>query len=142
MVRFKIGYSLDKDLKPEEVNIAEAKEIKIIDLREKLPDLIVKEEKVARAWLTYLNDSSRETAIDQHIKGIKNDFEHFSDVSMKLIRPKEDEYYDEAIEEYVKVMDLKDRLFFDGYIAQVNKTRNNINGKLSALKNLIMEYKL
>lgn len=142
MGRFKIGYSLEKDLKPEEVNIAEAKEIKIIDLREKLPDLVVKEEKVARAWLTYLNDSSREADIDQHIRGIKNDFEQFSDVSMKLIRPKEDKYYDEAIEEYVQVMDLKDRLFFDGYIAQVNKTRSNINGKLSSLKNLIMEYKL
>lgn len=141
MVRFKIGYHLDKDLKPEEVNIAKSKEVKIIDIKEELPDLIIKDESVAREWLNYLNTSpDKEYEINNHIASIKSYFEKYADINTELIKPKETKYVVDDDEEYEYYeMELTDKLFYEGYKAELNRTRNNINGHLTALKNILME---
>lgn len=141
MSRFKIAYGLDKNLKPGEINIAQAKTVKIIDLRKELPDLIVADEKTAREWIKYWDNTDKESSIDQYIIGIKRDFATYVDLNTDLIEPKGKNYYDEDTEEYVQVLDVKDKLFYKGYLEECRKTEANINGKLSALKNLILEHK-
>lgn len=141
MTRFKIAYNLDKNLKPEDINIKQAKQVKIIDLRKELPDLIVADEEAAREWIKYWDNTDRESSIDEYIKGIKKDFTYYVNLNKELIEPKGKEYFDEDAEEYVSVLGLRDKLFYNGYTEMCRKTEANINGKLSALKNLILEHR-
>lgn len=141
MTRFKIAYNLDKNLKPEDINIKQAKQVKIIDLRKELPDLIVADEETAREWIKYWDNTDKESSIDEYIKGIKKDFTYYVNLNKELIEPKGKEYFDEDAEEYVSVLGLRDKLFYNGYLEMCRKTEANINGKLSALKNLILEHK-
>lgn len=141
MTRFKIAYNLDKNLKPEDINIKQAKQVKIIDLREELPGLIVADEEAAREWIKYWDNTDKESSIDEYIKGIKKDFTYYVNLNKELIEPKGKEYFDEDSEEYVSILGLRDKLFYNGYLEMCRKTEANINGKLSALKNLILEHK-
>lgn len=137
MVRFKIAFNIGEDLEPSEVSKEKAQEIKIIDIMGELPDLIVKNEKAAREYINYFNQPAKEKEIEKHINGIKADFEYYADISSSLIVPeKKLDYYDEE-DNPVYSMSLRDRLYYDGYLQEVNRTRGNINGKLSALRNLL-----
>ena len=137
MVRFKIAFNIGEDLEPSEVSKEKAQEIKIIDIMGELPDLIVKNEKAAREYINYFNQPAKEKEIEKHINGIKADFEHYADISSSLILPeKKLDYYDEE-DNPVYSMSLRDQLYYDGYLQQVNRTRGNINGKLSALMKLL-----
>lgn len=137
MSRFKIAFNIGEGLEPSEVSKEKAQEIKIIDIMGELPDLIVKNEKAAREYINYFNQPVKEKEIEKHINGIKADFEHYADISSSLIVPeKKLDYYDEE-DNPVYSMSLRDRLYYDGYLQEVNRTRGNINGKLSALRNLL-----
>lgn len=137
MVRFKIAFNIGEGLEPSEVNVAEKGEVKIIDIMGELPDLIVKNEKAAREYINYFNQPAKEKEIEKHINGVKADFEYYADISSSLILPeKKLDYYDEE-DNPVYSMSLRDRLYYDGYLQEVNRTRGNINGKLSALRNLL-----
>ena len=137
MVRFKIAFNIGEDLEPSEVSKEKAQEIKIIDIMGELPDLIVKNEKAAREYINYFNQPAKEKEIEKHINGVKADFEYYADISSSLIVPeKKLDYYDED-DNPVYSMSLRDRLYYDGYLQEVNRTRGNINGKLSALRNLL-----
>lgn len=137
MVRFKIAFNIGEDLEPSEVSKEKAQEIKIIDIMGELPDLIVKNEKAAREYINYFNQPAKEKEIEKHINGVKADFEYYADISSSLILPeKKLDYYDEE-DNPVYSMSLRDRLYYDGYLQEVNRTRGNINGKLSALRNLL-----
>ena len=137
MVRFKIAFNIGEDLEPSEVSKEKAQEIKIIDIMGELPDLIVKNEKAAREYINYFNQPAKEKEIEKHINGVKADFEYYADISSSLIVPeKKLDYYDEE-DNPVYSMSLRDRLYYDGYLQEVNRTRGNINGKLSALRNLL-----
>ena len=137
MVRFKIAFNIGEDLEPSEVSKEKAQEIKIIDIMGELPDLIVKNEKAAREYINYFNQPAKEKEIEKHINGIKADFEYYADISSSLIVPeKKLDYYDDE-DNPVYSMSLRDRLYYDGYLQEVNRTRGNINGKLSALRNLL-----
>ena len=137
MGRFKIAFNIGEDLEPSEVSKEKAQEIKIIDIMGELPDLIVKNEKAAREYINYFNQPAKEKEIEKHINGIKADFEYYADISSSLIVPeKKLDYYDEE-DNPVYSMSLRDRLYYDGYLQEVNRTRGNINGKLSALRNLL-----
>ena len=139
MVRFKIAFNIGEGLEPSEVTKEKAQEIKIIDIMGELPDLIVKNEKAAREYINYFNQPAKEKEIEKHINGIKSDFEHYADISSSLILPeKEIVSYDED-DNPVYNMSLRDRLYYDGYLQQVNRTRSNINGKLSAVRNLLYD---
>ena len=137
MSRFKIAFNIGEDLEPSEVSKEKAQEIKIIDIMGELPDLIVKNEKAAREYINYFNQPAKEKEIEKHINGVKADFEYYADISSSLILPeKKLDYYDEE-DNPVYSMSLRDRLYYDGYLQEVNRTRGNINGKLSALRNLL-----
>ena len=137
MGRFKIAFNIGEGLEPSEVTKEKSQEIKIIDIMGELPDLIVKNEKAAREYINYFNQPVKEKEIENHINGIKADFEHYADISSSLILPeKKLDYYDEE-DNPVYSMSLRDQLYYDGYLQQVNRTRGNINGKLSALRNLL-----
>ena len=137
MDRFKIAFNIGEDLEPSEVSKEKAQEIKIIDIMGELPDLIVKNEKAAREYINYFNQPAKEKEIEKHINGVKADFEYYADISSSLILPeKKLDYYDEE-DNPVYSMSLRDRLYYDGYLQEVNRTRGNINGKLSALRNLL-----
>ena len=137
MGRFKIAFNIGEGLEPSEVTKEKSQEIKIIDIMGELPDLIVKNEKAAREYINYFNQPAKEKEIEKHINGIKADFEHYADISSSLISPeKEIVGYDEE-DNPIYDRSLRDQLYYDGYIQQVNRTRGNINGKLSALRNLL-----
>ena len=137
MVRFKIAFNIGEDLEPSEVTKEKAQEIKIIDIMGELPDLIVKNEKAAREYINYFNQPAKEKEIEKHINGVKADFEHYADINSSLILPEKDIVsYDEEDNPVYK-RSLRAQLFYDGYLQEVNRTRNNINGKLLALRNLL-----
>lgn len=137
MVRFKIAFNIGEGLEPSEVTKEKAQEIKIIDIMGELPDLIVKNEKAAREYINYFNQPAKEKEIERYINGVKADFERYADISSSLILPeKEIVSYDEDDNPVYK-RSLREQLFYDGYLQEVNRTRGNINGKLSALRNLL-----
>ena len=93
MGRFKISYTLDKNLKPEEVDINESKEVKITDIMGELPDLVVADENTARKYIDYFNQPKKEQAINQTFKFIHGELDRIDDMNSKLIRPEETVYY-------------------------------------------------
>ena len=140
MGRFKISYTLDKNLKPEEVDISESKEVKITDSRGELPDLVVADEDTARKYIDYFNQPKKEQAINQTFKFIHGELDKIDDVNSKLIRPEETVYYtDDDNGEPIYHMALKDRLFFDGYLANVRESRKRVDNYLEKLQRILLE---
>ncbi|MBQ2652552.1 MAG: hypothetical protein IJF83_03265 [Methanobrevibacter sp.] len=140
MVRFKISYTIDKNLKPEEVDVDKHKEVKITDLTGVLPDLVVADENVARKYIECFNQPKKEAAINQTFKFIKGELDRVDDMNSKLIKPEETVYYTDTDDgEPVYHMSLKDRLFFDGYHANVRESRKRVDGYLEELQRILLE---
>jgi len=140
MGRFKIAYNIDKDLKPEEVDVSKAKEIKITDLTGTLPDLVVADEAVARKYIEYFNQPKKEQAIDRTFKYIHSELNKVDEMNSALVKPKETVYYtDDDDGEPIYHMALKDRLFFDGYLENVRRSRKQVDNYLNELQRILLE---
>lgn len=140
MSRFKIAYNIDKNLKPDEVDVSKAKETKITDLTGALPDLVVADEKVARQYINYFNQPTKEEAINRTLKYIQGELSKVDEMNIALVKPKETVYITDTDDgEPIYHMALKDRLFFEGYQVEVRQSRKRVENYLKELQRILLE---
>ena len=141
MGRFKISYTISKNLKPDEVNLKEVRDVKITDMCGVLPDLIVGDEKTAREWIKYFNTPQDKIhSFEMLSNSIKGTLTGLNNLNEKLVKPEEDHYYDEELEEDVHIMPLEKRLFYNGYLQEVRVKTKSIHNDLDELKKLLFDY--
>ena len=141
MTRFKISYNISKNLKPDEVDLKKVSDVKITDACGVLPDLSVGDEKIAREWIKYFNTpEDKMRKFEMLSKSIKGTLTSLNDLNSKLVKPEEDKYFDEELEEDVYIMPLEKRLFYDGYLQEVRVKTKSIYNRLDELKKLIYDY--
>lgn len=141
MTRFKISYTISKNLKPDEVDLKEVRDVKITDICGVLPDLSVGDEEIAREWIKYFNTpEDKMRKFEMLSKSIKGTLTGLNDLNSKLVKPEEDKYFDEESETDVYIMPLEKRLFYDGYLQEVRVKTNSIYNNLDELQKLIYDY--
>lgn len=145
--RFRIVHYIGENLTPAEVikHKNDVKKVKIQDITEELPDLIVENEETAKKYIEYLNTKTPPTEINSIIDKVYENIIELNGLNYRLLKPEreiigytEDEWDDEKTPIYSEIP-LNDKLWFQGYTSEVDKYRKSIQDELNKLKKTMIK---
>ena len=145
--RFRIVHYIGENLTPEEVikHKNDVKKVKIQDITEELPDLIVENEEIAKKYIAYMNTKTPSTEINDVFDKISSKLDNLNYLNYELLKPEreiigytEDEWDDEKTPIYSEIP-LNDKLWFQGYNSEVDKYRKSIVDELNKLKKTMIK---
>lgn len=139
-MRFEIAYHLGKDLSFTEVDerMDNLKEypIHIIDNEKRLPDLFVMDMDAGREYVSFLNKPYLESDIDGIIKDIEKNLNRINGLNRNLIKPQEVLMGKDEDDNPIYDVPLKEGLYYQGYLMEIERYSKNIERKLDELKEI------
>ena len=144
--RFRIVHYIGENLTPEEVikHKNDVKKVKIQDLTDELPDLVVADEETAKEYINYLNTKTLPEEIKEVIDEVHSGISDLNFFNYNIVKPEpeitgyeKDEYTSEISPVYGEISQ-NEKLWFKGYNAEIKERSKKIRESLEELKKTIL----